>query len=190
VLEVGGGTGDLGERLVRELGVELVEVDLSARMVDLMRARGLDARLGDVQQLPFADGEFDCAVAAWMLYHVPDLDRGLRELVRVLRPGGRLVAVTVGAEHIRELWQAMAADPPDRSRLFQVEAAADQLAPHFARIERRDANGWVSFDEPTARAYVTSGLFDGDVVPHFTVERWPLVAQTRSAVFVAEKAVE
>ena len=47
----------------------------------------------DVQALPFADGAFDVAVAAWMLYHVPDLDRALAELARVLRPGGRLVAV-------------------------------------------------------------------------------------------------
>ena len=47
-------------------------------MVELARARGVDARVGDVQELPFADGAFDCVVAAWMLYHVPDLDRGAR----------------------------------------------------------------------------------------------------------------
>ena len=36
-----------------------------------------------------ADARFDTAVAAWMLYHVPDLDRGLAEIARVLTPGGR-----------------------------------------------------------------------------------------------------
>ncbi len=45
-------------------------------MVELTRARGVEAVVGDVQDLPFADGQFDCVVAAWMLYHVPDLDRG------------------------------------------------------------------------------------------------------------------
>jgi len=190
VLEVGGGTGELGERLARELRAEIVEVDQSERMVELMRARGLDARVGDVQELPFGDAEFDCAVAAWMLYHVSDLERGLRELARVLRPGGRLVAVTVGAEHMLELWHAIGAEPPDRSRLFRAETGADRLAPWFERVERRDANGWVSFDEPTARAYVTSGLFDDGLVPRFAVERWPLRVRTRSTIFVAKTPVD
>ena len=64
-------------------------VDLSQRMVELARARGIaDAHVGDVQELPFADASFDTVVAAWMLYHVPDLDRGLAEIARVLEPGG------------------------------------------------------------------------------------------------------
>src|SRR5207247_10358646 len=77
VLEVGAGPGEFAERLGRDLGVEVIAADLSPRMVELARDRGVDARLGDVQELEFEDGSFDCAVAAWMLYHVPDLDRGL-----------------------------------------------------------------------------------------------------------------
>ena len=91
VLEVGCGWGELAEWIQRDTGAEVVAVDLSPRMVELARERGVDARVADVQELPFADGEFDLVVAAWMLYHVPDLDRGLTELARVLRPGGRLV---------------------------------------------------------------------------------------------------
>ena len=94
VLEVGGGPGELSARIADELGAEVTMLDVSPRMVELARERGVDARVGDVQELPFDDGSFDCAVAAWMLFHVPDLDRGLAELARVLRPGGRLVAVT------------------------------------------------------------------------------------------------
>ena len=45
---------------------------------------------------------FDTVVAAWMLYHVPDLDRGLAEIARVLTPGGRLVAVTNSELHLEE----------------------------------------------------------------------------------------
>ena len=92
VLEVGCGPGELSDRMRIELGASVVAVDISARMVELARGRGVDARLGDVQELPFEDRSFDCAVAAWMLYHVPDVDRGLSELARVLRPGGHLVA--------------------------------------------------------------------------------------------------
>ena len=80
VLEVGCGWGELAEWVARETGAEVVPTDLSARMVELSRERGLDAHPADVQQLPFADGSFDAAVAAWMLYHVPDLDHALNAL--------------------------------------------------------------------------------------------------------------
>jgi len=61
-----------------------------------------------VQSLPFADESFDTAVAAWMLYHVPDIDRGIAELARVLAPGGRLVAVTNSELHLHELRELIA----------------------------------------------------------------------------------
>jgi SAM-dependent methyltransferase len=54
-------------------------VGLSPQMAELARRRGVDARVGDVQGLPVAGGEFDCVLAAWMLYHVPDLDRALSD---------------------------------------------------------------------------------------------------------------
>ena len=71
VLEVGCGEGELAARVERELGADVVAIDLSPRMIELARARGVEARVADVQSLPFADGEFDCAVAAWVLYHAP-----------------------------------------------------------------------------------------------------------------------
>ena len=185
VLEVGGGQGELGEQLVRELGVELVEVDQSERMVELMRARGLDARVADVQALPFGDGEFDCAVAAWMLYHVPDLERGLGELARVLGLGGRLVAVTNGESHMDELWTLIGAEPLHRSHTFRCENGADLLGAHFARVERRAAGGTVLFDRDSARGYLTSGLLPG-LEPRLPDTGWPRRVRTESCVFVAE----
>ena len=96
VLEVGCGRGELAARIREELGAEVVAVDQSERMVELTRERGVTAMVADVQELPFDGGSFDCAVAAWMLYHVPDVDRAIGELARVLRRSGRLVAVTNG----------------------------------------------------------------------------------------------
>ena len=74
ILEVGCGEGELAGRPAAEPGVRLVAFDQSPRMVELARARGVDARVGNVEELPLADGSFDVAVAAWMLYHVTNLD--------------------------------------------------------------------------------------------------------------------
>ena len=109
-LDVGCGMGELAERVQKELGAQVVAVDISPRMVELTRARGIDVHLADVQSLPFADGVFDCVAANWVLYHVPDLDRGVSELERVIRRGGRLVAATLGDANMQELWDLLGGD--------------------------------------------------------------------------------
>lgn len=187
VLEVGGGAGELAERIVRELGAELVGIDQSERMVEIQRSKGLDAHVGDVQRLPVGDGEFDVAVAAWMLYHVPDLDQALSELARALRPGGRLVAVTNGVDHLKELWELAGRDTSVRRFQFRSENGETVLRRHFARVAQRDANGWVTMDDDVLRRYVES--WDG-LAP--ALERLPLRRPLRirraSTVFVAETA--
>jgi SAM-dependent methyltransferase len=139
VLEVGGGQGELSERIQRELGAEVSFLDLSPRMVELARARGIDAREGDVQALPFADRSFDTVTAAWMLYHVPDVDRALAEIARVLVPGGALIAVTVSVDHIAEL-RELFGHGTNLSHTFSRENAESLLRPHFAAVERYDAD--------------------------------------------------
>ena len=135
VLEVGCGWGELAEWIARDTGAEVVATDLSPHMVELARSRGVVAQVADVQELPFADGEFDVAVAAWMLYHVPDLDRGLAELARVLRPGGRLVAVTNSRYHLLELRELVGSGPSLLK--FNRENGVELLTPHFAEYDAR-----------------------------------------------------
>jgi ubiquinone/menaquinone biosynthesis C-methylase UbiE len=149
VLEVGCGRGEFAARVAAELGAEVVALDLSERMVELTRARGLHAVVADVQELPFTNATFDCAVANWMLYHVPDVDQALRELARVLRPGGRLVAATNAVNHLAELWSTVGRDLGDRWGLFMREAGAEMLRPHFERVERRDLDDvlYLSYDD-------------------------------------------
>jgi SAM-dependent methyltransferase len=187
VLEVGGGEGELAERVGRELSVEVIGIDQSQRMVELQRARGIDAQPGDVQALPFADGEFDVAIAAWMLYHVPDLDLGLSELARILTPDGRLVAVTNGVDHLRELWNLAGRESSVRTFTFRSENGEQALRRHFARVERREARGWLTMDTETIRRFAASW----DALEHLaTVERLeePLRVRRHSTVFIAEKA--
>jgi ubiquinone/menaquinone biosynthesis C-methylase UbiE len=188
VLEVGCGRGELAERIARETAADVVAVDQSERMVELTHARGVDARVGDVQQLEFGDGSFDCAVAAWMLYHVADLDRGLAELARVLRPGGRLVAVTNSADNLSELWGSLGPRSA-RTHPFNAENGAEALSRHFARVERREAHGTVTFpDWEAARRYVAASVTRADLADELPPFDGPLVCSRLTVVFVAETA--
>jgi ubiquinone/menaquinone biosynthesis C-methylase UbiE len=188
VLEVGCGWGELAEWLARDTAAQVVAVDLSERMVELARARGVDAQVGDVQELPFADGSFDVAVAAWMLYHVPDLDRSISELARVLRPGGILVAVTNSRYHLLELRELIGSGPSTLS--FNRENGEELLGRHFARMRREDVNGRLEFAhrgevEEYVRASISMSPFAGRL-PEAIEE--PFFARSASSVFIAEKS--
>jgi SAM-dependent methyltransferase len=188
VLEVGCGPGELSARLQTELGATVVALDTSDRMVELARERGVDARVGDVQALPFGDAEFDCVVAAWMLYHVPDVPLALRELARVLEPGGRLVAVTNRNDHLQELRELVGA-PPRTFTAFSGENGERLLRASFARIETRESEGEIRFPDRRsvlAQLEAMRGLVGvvGDA-PEFEP---PFVVRRRAVVFVAHKA--
>lgn len=95
VLEVAVGTG-------RNLpfypaGITLTGLDLSEGMLDLARQRvdgeKVTLQQGDAHDLPFGDGSFDTVVCTFGLCAIPDHDRAVGEMVRVLRPGGRLILV-------------------------------------------------------------------------------------------------
>ena len=188
VLEVGCGFGDLAVRVGEELGAEVVAVDLSPRMVEIARGRGVDARVGDVQELAFTDGEFDCAVAAWMLYHVPDVDRAVAELARVLRDGGRLVAITNALDHLHEL-RALVGLPPRTATPFSAEEGPAILRRAFARVEAIDAGGTVEFPDRSAVVdYVAASaslMGAGREVPEFTA---PFVVTRHPVVLIADKS--
>jgi SAM-dependent methyltransferase len=187
VIEVGCGRGEMSERIQDQLGAEVVAIDQSERMVSLTRERGVDARLGDVQSLPFESDAFDCAVAAWMLYHVPDVDRGISELARVLRPAGRLVAATNGRENLPELWGQFG-DHAARQHAFSAEDGESKLRKHFAEVERRDANGTITFpDWDAANTYIASSVTRPDLAGKLPRFDGPLVCTRIVTIFVATK---
>ncbi len=183
VLEVGGGPGELAERMQNELGATVSFVDVSPRMVELARERGIDAQVGDAQSLPFADGSFDTVVAAWMLYHVPDLDRGLAELARVLTPGGALIAVTNSVNHLRE-FRDLIDYPPGLEETFNRENGEEYLARHFATVDRFDAELTVTVrDRQRLVDYQQSMQLPTQPVPE-DIEL-PFVTHARVSIFLA-----
>jgi len=187
VLEVGCGPGELAERIARDLGADVVALDQSERMVELTRARGVEAILGDVQALPFEDASFDCAVAAWMLYHVDDLDRGISELARVLRPGGRLVASTNSIRNLGELWQLVVRDRVAENITFLAEDAEDWLRPHFRSVERRDVVGTMTFTREQALDYIENSIGHQHLASNLPRFDEPLVVTRHMSVLVATK---
>lgn len=100
-LDVAGGTGDLGAGLARQVGDTglVVLSDINAAMLARGRARLTDAgvvgnvayALANAEQLPFADGEFDCITIGFGLRNVTDKAAALASTYRVLRPGGQLL---------------------------------------------------------------------------------------------------
>jgi SAM-dependent methyltransferase len=183
VLEVGGGPGELAERMQSELGATVSFVDISPRMVELARARSVDAQVGDIQELPFDDGFFDTVVAAWMLYHVPDLDRGLAEVARVLKPGGALIAVTNSVRHLEEL-RRLIAYPDEWSETFSRENGESLLGRHFSHIDRFDMETVVTVrDRAKLVAYRDSITAKTRPIPEDL--ELPFIVHGRSTIFVA-----
>ena len=100
VLEVAAGTGLVTGAIAGSVA-SLVATDYAAAMVEILEERVRDLRLenvtclqADLYRLPFPAHEFDAVVAANVLHLLPDVPGALRELERVLRPGGRVVAPT------------------------------------------------------------------------------------------------
>ena len=91
VLDACCGTGDLAIG-ARARGAEVVGLDFSERMLERARLKepAIEWVRGDVLSLPFDDASFDAATVGFGVRNVDDLEAGLRELRRVLRPGGKL----------------------------------------------------------------------------------------------------
>jgi demethylmenaquinone methyltransferase / 2-methoxy-6-polyprenyl-1,4-benzoquinol methylase len=101
VLDVATGTGDLAIELARRVapGGEVVGSDFSEAMLARARVKPrpagaeLSFEWGDALELPYADGTFDAATVGFGARNFSDLARGLAEMVRVVRPGGRVVVL-------------------------------------------------------------------------------------------------
>jgi demethylmenaquinone methyltransferase/2-methoxy-6-polyprenyl-1,4-benzoquinol methylase len=111
VLDLACGTCDLSlELLRRRPDARVTGVDLSRAMLVLARpkiaAQAFPLVNAPAEALPFADGAFDAAMIGFGIRNVPDFRAGLRELRRVLRPGGRLVVLEFSTPPSRLLWRA------------------------------------------------------------------------------------
>jgi len=99
VLDVATGTGDLAIELARRVGPEgkVIGSDFSEAMLDLAREKSSDVHFewGNALELPYRDDSFDAATVGFGARNFSDLEQGLREMARVVRPGGRVVILEI-----------------------------------------------------------------------------------------------
>ncbi|MHB1483080.1 MAG: class I SAM-dependent methyltransferase [Saccharofermentanales bacterium] len=109
ILELGCGNGQFWENRINKLPAKstIILSDLSDGMLDIVQKKysgfmNVSVRKIDIQEIPFPEGSFDIIIANFMLYHVPDISKGLSEVKRVLKPGGIFYAATNSSRGMRE----------------------------------------------------------------------------------------
>src|SRR5215216_353939 len=138
-LDVACGTGDLAIELARRVGPSgtVVGSDFSEAMLERARAKSSGVRWewANALELPYADGEFDAATVGFGARNFSDLDRGLAEMARVVRPGGRVVVLEITTPQRRPL-----------STFFSIWF--DRIVPTLGRLA----------SEPDAYTYLPSSV--------------------------------
>lgn len=97
----------------------------------------------NIESIPYPDNSFDIVAANFMLYHVENRKQGLQEIRRVLKPGGKLYAATIGEQHLMEFGTLLNEFDPNldfssaanNAKAFGLESGAAQLKPYFSKVE-------------------------------------------------------
>lgn len=172
VLELGAGPGTLWVENAGRIPPDWSPIlsDLSPGMAATAQRNlgqaGVEADLlvAGAEEIPIATGACDAVVANHMLYHVADRTQALREIRRVLRPDGVLIAATNGEGHMQELHELAHRFAPEHPpedpvpRKFSLESGERELHQHFADVSvvRTENMLIVTEAEPLA-AYILSG---------------------------------
>lgn len=163
------GTGDLALALAQRttpLG-SVVGLDFAPAMVERARAKAqergveIDFRVGDMLALPFEDDSFDAATVAFGIRNVSDLDRGLAEMTRVVRPGGKVVILEITT--------------PRRLRAF-YRLWFDRVVPQLGRLLGRDGAAYSYLPASVRRFPEPPDLAARMAAAGLTDIRWRLMA--------------
>ena len=162
LLEAGCGTGLILQRLRPSVG-QAVGVDLSSGMLQKARDKDLDVVQGSLTALPFADASFDVVCSFKVLAHVEAIEVALRELGRVLRPGGRLLAEFYNPYSLRYLIKKL--KPPTA-----ISAKTDDEAVYTRYDTLAEVQGYLPSD---LKVETVRGV--RVVTPFSQAHRWPVV---------------
>jgi SAM-dependent methyltransferase len=177
IVEIGCGPGHLWRKNSNRIpeGARIMLGDLSIGMVGEARDshQRIDYRFDylciDAQSISLPDKSVDLVVANHMLYHVPDIRGAIREIRRVLRPGGRLIAATNGEGHMQDLHDLIHEFDPGRAflrpdvRSFSLESGPGLLKENFETVETRIYEDHLN-------------VTDGEDLAAYVISMWDIMA--------------
>lgn len=148
ILELGCGTGDMWKSNLSLINrcSELVLTDISEGMLataqnQIGSLHNVTYQIVDIQDIPFESNSFDIVIANMMLYHVPDLKKGLSEVKRVLKKGGSFYCATFGEhgiiEYIVDLLKPYGAEAQGNKN-FTLQNGKQILEQYFSSIEMKE----------------------------------------------------
>ena len=178
VLELGCGTGDMWKNrdaLISDCS-GLILSDLSEGMVTTAKAnigsrKNVEYKMIDIQDIPYEAETFDIVIANMMLYHVPDIDKGLSEVRRVLRKGGQFYCATFGEHGIMEFLSDILSGygvEDNVNKNFTLQNGENILSRHFSHVERLeyiDSLAVTDMDDMVDYIYSLSGMTTLNSVP-------------------------
>lgn len=181
VLELGCGTGSMWAEPFRWLpqDASLLLTDFSEGMLETARANvpeqpNISFAQVDIQQIPYANDAFDLVIANAMLYHIPDLDKAISEVARVLRPEGRFICSTTGDNGMHRWFQEVLGEGESPATPFSLQNGGASLEKHFGKAEMRmREDGLEVTDVNDLAAYVRSTISFG------YLRDWPLDELTK-----------
>ena len=147
VLELGCGTGDMWknrESLICSCS-KIILSDFSEGMVattkdNLGSYDNIEYEVLDIQEIPYKDATFDIVIANMMLYHVPDIDKGLTEVRRVLKRGGRFYCATYGEhgiiEYLSKIFSTYGVEDNINNN-FTLQNGYKILSKTFSKVEKK-----------------------------------------------------
>ncbi len=150
VLELGCGTGDMWknrESLISRCS-KLILSDFSEGMIAAAKETvgnydNIEYKILDIQNIPYEDGIFDIVIANMMLYHVPDIDKGLAEVRRVLKKDGSFYCATYGehgiTEYLSKILDAYGVED-NLNKNFTLQNGYNILKKLFLKVEKLEYN--------------------------------------------------
>ena len=148
ILELGCGTGSMWigkDEEVKKCG-KLILSDSSEGMIETAKEKlssydKIEYQVIDIQDIPYEDDSFDIVIANMMLYHVPDLKKGLSEVRRVLKEGGAFYCATFGEHGIMEYLSGILSEygvEDNTNKNFTLQNGDQYLKSAFGKVERFD----------------------------------------------------
>lgn len=178
VLELGCGTGDMWKKRENLISLcsQLTLSDFSEGMVETAKntigeCDNVEYKVIDIQEIPYEDETFDVVIANMMLYHVPDIERGLEEVRRVLKSGGYFYCATYGEhgiiEYLSKILSVYGVED-NINKNFTLQNGYEILNKTFSKIEKLeyiDSLSITNTDDMVEYIYSLSSMTSLNSVP-------------------------